>query len=93
MKLAFVYDRGQGEETTTVGPMAIVGYELENRTKISKLAETGIGMADMTDLVFRQLELEGRITGTLEEFRRSLIDIDPIAPDDPTQLREEVSLD
>lgn len=91
MKLSFTYDRGQGEESTTVGPMAIVGFELENKTKISRLADTGIGMGDMTDLVFRQLELEGRVTGTLDEFRRSLIDIDPIAPDDPTRLREEAS--
>lgn len=89
MKLGFTFDQGSGPQTVTVGPAAIVGYELENRTKISKLAESGIGMSDMTELVWRQLQIEGRETGTLDEFRRSLVDVDPVAPPDPTSPRED----
>ena len=90
MRLAFQYDKGNGIETTVVGPMAIIGYEQENRTKISRLAESGVGMGDMTELVWRQRKLEGHESESLEEFRLSLLDIDPVAVADPTQLREEV---
>ena len=90
MRLEFTYDKGNGIETTVVGPMAIIGYEQENRTKISKLAESGIGMGDMTELVWRQRKLEGHESESLEEFRLALVDIDPVPIDDPTQLREGV---
>lgn len=84
MRLRFAYNLGNGSETVTAGPMAIVGYEIENRTKVSRLAADGIGLVDMTDLAYRQLVLEGRYTGTLDEFRTALVDIDPVEVDDPT---------
>jgi len=84
MKLSFTFERGEGVEHVTVGPMAIVGYELNNKTKVSTLATTGIGVTDMTELVWRQLELDGREPGSLDSFRRSLVDIDPLAPENPT---------
>ena len=84
MKLSFTFERGEGVERVTVGPMAIVGYELNNKTKVSTLATTGIGVTDMTELVWRQLELDGREPGSLDSFRRSLVDIDPLAPENPT---------
>lgn len=89
MKLAFEIDRGQGAEIVTVGPAAIVGYELHNKTKVSRLAETGIGVTDMTELVWRQLEIDGNDPGTLDVFRRSLVDIDPVAVENPTPPGEE----
>lgn len=83
MKLTFAIDRGNGSEVVTVGPAAIVAWELENRTKVSQLASTGIGVADMTELVWRQLKLGGE-TQTLDAFRGSLLDIDPELPADPS---------
>lgn len=83
MKLTFRIDRGHGPEDVVVGPMAQVAYEVENRTKLSRLAD-GIGVVDMTDLVYRQLDLEGKAGGSLEEFRRTLVDIDPTDASDPT---------
>ena len=38
MRMTFALDLGNGIETVEVGPMAIIGYETENRTKVSRLA-------------------------------------------------------
>jgi hypothetical protein len=38
----------------------------------------------MRDLAWRQLKLEGKYDGTLDAFRASLVDIDPIVASDPT---------
>lgn len=79
MKITVAVDYGKGLETVTASPMAIIGWEKENRTKISNLATNGIGVTDLADLAYRQLHLEGKFPGTLEEFERSLVDIDPVA--------------
>lgn len=83
MRLTFTIDRGAGPELVTVGPAAQVAYEVENRTKISRLAD-GIGIGDMTDLAYRQLVVEGRVECDLDTFRRQLVDIDPTDASDPT---------
>ena len=83
MRMTFKIDSGSGPQVVTVGPMAIVAWEQENRTKVSRLAEDGIGVSDMTDLVYRQLKLEGKALGTLDEWRTGLVDIDPEATPDP----------
>lgn len=83
MILTLEFDRGAGAEQVRVGPMAQVAYEVENRTKISRLVD-GIGVVDMTDLAYRQLVVEGRAPGTLQEFRSSLLDINPVDAADPS---------
>jgi hypothetical protein len=83
MILTLAFDRGQGEELVRVGPMAQVAYEVENRTKISKLVD-GIGVVDMTDLAYRQLVVEGRAPASLADFRTSLVDINPVDASDPS---------
>lgn len=83
MRLAISFDLGSGEQTTTVSPFAIIGYEREHRTKISKLATEGIGLGDMAELAWRQLQLEGVYTGDLDSFERQLVDVN-VAVTDPT---------
>ena len=79
MKITVEVDYGKGPEIVTASPMAIIGWEKENRTKISNLASNGIGVCDLADLAYRQLKLEGKVTGSLEDFEKSLIDIDPVS--------------
>lgn len=85
MRLTLRLETAAGEQTVVVGPMAICGWEQEHRTKVSKLAETGIGMTDMTELAWRQLKLEGKDVGELDAWRATLLDMDPVV-DDPTSL-------
>lgn len=84
MRMTFSIDTGEGRRLVEVGPMAITEWELEHRTKISRLSVDGIGVSDMTELVWRQLKLDGDQPGTLDSWRRSLRDIDPEATGDPT---------
>jgi hypothetical protein len=82
--MKFSIDRGKGEELIDVGPAAIVEWETENRTKVSRLTD-GIGVGDMTDLVFRQLKISGdQGVSDLDSFRKSLLDIDPRIGTDPS---------
>ena len=81
MKISMMVDYGNGPEKVTASPMAIIGWEKENRTKLSNLASEGIGVSDLAELAYKQLKLEGKAPGTLEEFERSLIDIDPVSED------------
>jgi hypothetical protein len=83
MRMTFAYDLGNGVEHVEVGPMAIIGYETDNRTKISRLAAEGFGITDMTDLAWRQLRLENRTGLDLDGFRGALRDIDPVVDTDP----------
>ncbi len=84
MRMTFALDLGNGVENVEVGPMAIIGWETENRTKVSRLAQEGFGITDMTDLSWRQLRLENRTELDLDGFRKALRDIDPVIDMDPT---------
>jgi hypothetical protein len=89
MKLGFKYDIGQGSKEITISPRAIIGYERENRTKISRLVE-GIGVSDMADLVWRQVKIDGTFSGTFDEFIDALLEVDPDFTPDPTSPDPEV---
>lgn len=81
MKLTIRVDFGQGPTEVTVSPYAVIGWEKEQRTKISKLASDGIGFSELAELAWRQLELENRYTGDLDSFERKLLVIEPVATD------------
>lgn len=89
MKLGFKYDIGQGTKDITISPRAIIGYELDNRTKISRLVD-GIGISDMADLVWRQVVIDGTFSGSMTEFINVLVDINPDITPDPTSPDPEV---
>lgn len=84
MRITLGVDYGDGPTTVVVTPLAIIGYERANRTKLSKLASDGFGISDMADLAWRQLVIERRYTGTLDEFEGALIDVEVGPSDDPT---------
>lgn len=84
MKLAIRLDIGDGPLDITVSPYAVIGWEREHRTKVSKLASEGIGYGDLAELAWRQLELERRYSGDLDSFERKLVAIEPINATDPT---------
>lgn len=81
MKLCIRVDVGEGVQEVTISPYAIIGWEKEHRTKISRLVSDGIGFTDLADLAWRQLELENRYTGDLQGFERKLTIIEPVATD------------
>lgn len=83
MKLVIQYDVGNGTETVTAGPAAFIGWELANSTKASRLASDGIGIADLSELAWRQLCIQNPETPPLEVWRRQLVDITP-TQSDPT---------
>lgn len=84
MKLTIAVDYGNGPVEVTVSPFAVIGWEKEHRTKVSRLASDGIGFADLAELSWRQLTLDGRYTGDLEGFERKLSVIEPVTAADPT---------
>lgn len=84
MRLALRVDLGSGPVDVLVSPLAIIGWERDNRTKISALAQDGIGMSDMADLAWRQLKAQGKYEGDFEQFAAALVDLDPVAEVDPT---------
>lgn len=81
MKLSIRVDLGDGPLEVNVSPYAVIGWEKEHRTKVSKLAQDGIGFADLSELAWRQLELEHRYTGDLDSFERKLVTIEPASSD------------
>ena len=83
MKLGIQYDTGDGIQTVVAGPAAFIGWELANGTKASRLASDGVGIADLSELAWRQLQLEGDVP-PLEVWRKKLQDIQPYSTEDPT---------
>lgn len=81
MKLSIRVDLGEGPLELVVSPYAVIGWEKEHRTKISRLASDGIGFSDLSELAWRQLELEGRYSGELDTFERKLTLIEPVQSD------------
>ena len=84
MKLTISYDVGEGVGVATISPYAVIGWEKEHRTKVSRLASDGIGFSDLAELTWRQLQLEGRYSGELDGFERKLVVIEPVNAPDPT---------
>jgi len=84
VKLTIRVDLGEGPVEVAVSPFAIIGWEKENRTKVSRLASDGIGFGDLAELAWRQMTLENRVTGDLETFERQLGAIEPVNAPDPT---------
>lgn len=84
MQLGIQYDTGNGPQLVKAGPAAFIGWELANGTKASKLASDGIGIADLSELAWRQLQVDGVDTPPLEVWRKSLKDIQPAQVDDPS---------
>lgn len=76
MQLRFRYDQGNGSEEIIVGPYAMCGFEIANKTKLAKVASEGFGVVDFTELVWRQLQADDRTQATLEGFRKQLLDIE-----------------
>lgn len=81
MKLGISYDTGQGTQVVVAGPAAFIGWELSNSTKASRLATDGIGIADLSELAWRQLVIQDQGTPPLEVWRNSLLDITPTTAD------------
>lgn len=81
MKLSIRVDYGQGPTEVTVSPYAVIAWEKEHRTKVSKLAQDGIGFSDLAELSWRQLDLENRFSGDLDSFERKLVSLEPINSD------------
>jgi len=81
VKLVIRVDVGEGPKEVTVSPFAVIGWEKEHRTKVSRMAEDGIGFADLAELSWRQLELEGKYDGNLDSFERKLVSIEPVNAD------------
>lgn len=88
MFLGIQYDTGNGPQLVNAGPAAFIGWELANGTKASKLASDGIGIADLSELAWRQLQLDNQDTPPLEVWRRQLRDIQPVTAEGPQPLSE-----
>jgi hypothetical protein len=84
VRIAFTYDTGTGSTVAVIAPLAIIEYEREHRTKISRLATDGVGVGDMAELVWRQLRNTGSTDLGLEEWQKLLVDIGPADAPDPT---------
>lgn len=87
MQLGISYNVGEGTQTVVAGPAAFIGWELANGTKASKLATDGIGIADLSELAWRQLQLTDPDLPPLEVWRKKLTDIQPTQVD-PTQPQQ-----
>lgn len=87
MRLVFRYElRGGKPSTVVVEPFAIIGFERAHATKIQSLARDGVGIGDMSELVWRQLAADGLFDADLDTFERALVDVGPPEepPPDPT---------
>lgn len=78
MKLIIGIDRGEGLEKVSTTPRAIIEWERKSKSKISELAN-GIGLEDMALLAYFSLGSPG----SFNEFMDSLLDIEPIADENP----------
>lgn len=83
MKLGIRVDIGEGATELIVSPYAIIGWEKEHKTKVSRLVSEGIGFSDLAELSWRQLRLEDRFTGDLDSFEKRLVLIEPYEVENP----------
>lgn len=93
MRLVIRVDYGRGPLDVSIMPRAFIGYEKANKTKMSALANDGIGISDLAELAWRQLVIDETFTGPLAEFEDLLLDVEPVSEENPTSTGTEVSLD
>jgi len=75
VKLTFRVDYGNGPEDVTVSPAALIGYERTHATTVAAIARAGIGVGDMAELTWRQLQRDGRFAGSLDDYVDSLVEL------------------
>lgn len=85
MKLGIRVDIGEGATELIVSPYAIIGWEKEHNTKVSRLVADGIGFSDLAELSWRQLRLENRYSGDLDSFEKRLEVVEPYEVENPTR--------
>jgi hypothetical protein len=81
MKVAFSIDTGEGSETITAGPAAIIMWERATKRRMSELAD-GVGMEDLARLCWEQLRIEGRTNVKFDDWIKTILDLNeaPAAP-------------
>lgn len=84
MKLVIGIDRGEGMETVSTTPRAIIEWERKTKSKISNLSN-GIGLEDLAMLAWFTLGTPG----SFNDFMDSLVDVEPLADDDPNSPHQE----
>ena len=86
MRLVIEYEDAT-TDTVTVSPLAIIGWEKLSGRRMTDLASDsggGMGMADMCQMAYEQVRLEGRTTEEFEAWCARLADINPEDTPDPT---------
>lgn len=83
MKLELTVDTGNGPERVTVGPRAIVAWELAGKTKVSTLGKD-MALTDLCQLAWHQAKVDGNAPATFDGYMATIVDIDPVAGPDPT---------
>lgn len=73
---------GTGSRVVVTRPWTVRQLELRNKTKLSKLRESGIGMDDFMWLAWRQLTDDGELASSFEDFGKALIECDPLDDND-----------
>lgn len=81
MRLGLKFDRGDGVETRSVGPQAMVAWELKSKSKMSKVESDGLGMDDLVTMLFEQMRVDGDAPASRAELLASLVDVEPTTPD------------
>jgi hypothetical protein len=83
MRLGIQYDMGDGWRQVTAGPSAFRKWETANHTKASKLFTDGIGIGDLTELAWWELQKTDSDIAPLEVWADALVNIEPVATADP----------
>lgn len=91
MRMTVVYDVGEGQQERTISPKAMIGWELATKQKMSDFA-TGIGIGDLSWLLFEQMKHDGDAPESRAVLVDSLVDIGP-KTESPTSPDEALSSD
>lgn len=81
MRVSLKFDRGDGPEELPIGPQAMVAWELKTKSKISKIADDGLGVDDLVTMLWEQLRVDGSAPTSRADLLASLVDIEPSIPD------------
>jgi hypothetical protein len=88
VRVVIRYDTGDGWQERRIGPRALVGWELQTKQRMSDLSN-GFGVGDMATMLYEQMRADGDAPPTRQALLDSLVDLEPVRPDDPPQPDED----
>lgn len=75
MEITITVDWGEGPQTVTTTPGAIIEWERKTKQKLTKVDQVGLGLEDIAFMAHASLRRQGTVVPPFDKFCDQLVDV------------------